>query len=95
MTGQDENLKDLMHLRYQDLPEAERYRWDIINLMAKTDGKYVEMMSRCVELERKYDVVLNELTTQQMDTICDFLMHCEAMSDRMLEIACTYMRFPG
>ena len=95
MTGQDENLKDLMHLRYQDLPEAERYRWDIINLMAKTDGKYVEMMSRCVELERKYDVVLNELTTQQMDTICDFLMHCEAMSDRMLEIACTYMPFPG
>mgnify|MGYP007057742352 CR=1 FL=1 len=59
MTGQDENLKNLMHLRYQDLPEAERYRWDIINLMAKTDGKYVEMMSRCVELERKYDIVLN------------------------------------
>ena len=45
-------------------------------------------------LERKYNDVLSELTTEQMDIICDFLTHCEAMSDRLLELACTYMRFP-
>ena len=82
-------------MKYQHLQKAESIRWDIINLMAKTDGKYSEMMDRCLELEAKYEIVLNELTTEQMNTICDFLMHCEAMSDRMLEIACTYMRFPG
>ena len=32
--------------------------------------------------------------TAQMDIICDFLTHCEAMSDRLLELACTYMRVP-
>ena len=84
----------MVNLKYQNLPEAERYRWDIINLMAKTDGKYAEMMDRGVKLEAKYEIVLNELTTEQMNIICDFLMHCEAMSDRLLELACTYMRFP-
>ena len=81
-------------MKYQNLPEAVNIRRDIINYMAKTDGRYSQMLRRCVELEAKYDIVLNEVTTEQMDIICDFLTHCEAMSDRLLELACTYMRFP-
>lgn len=38
---------------------------------------------------------MNALATEQMGIIRDFLTHCEAMSDRLLELACTYMRFPG
>ena len=81
-------------MKYQSLPEAAKYRKDIINLMAKTDGVYTEMLRQCVELEAKYDRVLSVISTEQMDTVCDFLTHCEAMSDRLLELACTYMRFP-
>jgi len=81
-------------MKYQRLPEAADYRREIIHLMAKTDGKYAEMLQQCVKLEEKYNCVLSEITTEKMDVICDFLMHCEAMSDRVLEIACTYMRFP-
>ena len=60
-------------MRYQNLPEAAKYRWDIIQLMAKTDSVYTEMLRRCVELEVKYDAVLNTVSTEQMDIICDFL----------------------
>ena len=81
-------------MRYQNLPKPMQIRWDILNYMAKTDAKYIDMLKRCVELEANYESVIQSLSTEQMDIICDFLMHCEAMSDRMLELACTYMRFP-
>lgn len=81
-------------MKYQSLPEPEKFRCEIINLMAKTDGKYTEMLHQCSDLEAKYEDVLKVLTTDQMDHICDFLTHCEAMGERLLELACTYMRFP-
>jgi len=81
-------------MKYQPLPEAEKIRMEWIDLLTKTDETYTEMLRRCIELERKYECVRNALSTEQMDIICDFLSHCEAMSERMLELACTYMRFP-
>lgn len=81
-------------MKYRDLPNAERLRYEIINLMAKTDGRYNAMLQENAELERKFNAVLSELTTEQMDIICDFLTHCEAMSDHLLELACTYLCFP-
>ena len=61
-------------MKYQNLPEAVDVRRDIINYMAKTDGRYSQMLRHCVELEAKYDIVLNEVTTAQMDIICDELV---------------------
>ena len=84
----------MSYVKYENLPEPECIRKDIMNLLAKADGKYMAMMQQCMELETKYEQVINTITTEQMDTICDFLTHCEAMSDRLLELACTYMRFP-
>ena len=66
----------------------------VVELLARNDIQYSSMLRENAELERKYNAVLTEITTEQMDIICDFLMHCEAMSDRMLELACTYMVFP-
>ena len=51
-------------MKYQNLPEAVDVRRDIINYMAKTDGRYSQMLRHCVELEAKYDIVLNEVTTE-------------------------------
>ena len=65
-----------------------------IELMAEENSQYQAMLRENAKLENKFNAVLSELTTEQMDTICDFLTHCEAMSDRLLELACTYMRFP-
>ena len=84
----------MITMKYQNLSEAYKFRWEILHLVGNVDSKYTEMFQQCAELEAKYDHVLNELSTEQMDIICDFLTHCEAMSDRLLELACTYMRFP-
>ena len=65
-----------------------------IELLAGADFQYRQMLQENAELERRFNEVLLVVSTEQMDIICDFLMHCEAMSDRMLELACTYMRFP-
>ena len=65
-----------------------------VELLAGENAQYKMMLRENAELERKFNAVLSELSTEQKDTICDFLMHCEAMSDRLLELACTYMRFP-
>lgn len=66
----------------------------LIELLARENIQYQKMLRENAELERKFNAVLSEISTEQMDTICDFLTHCEAMSDRLLELACTYMRFP-
>ena len=81
-------------MKYQHLPEAIQIRRDILHYMAKTDPTYTDMLKQCTELEAKYEAVLQTISTEQMDIISDFLMHCEVMSDRMLELACTHMRFP-
>lgn len=65
-----------------------------VELLAGENSQYQMMLQENAELERKFNAVLSELSTEQMDIICDFLTHCEAMSDRLLELACTYMRFP-
>lgn len=65
-----------------------------VELLASENAQYRSMLREHAELERKFNAVLSELTTEQMDIICDFLTHCEAMSDRLLELACMYMRFP-
>lgn len=76
------------------MEERVKRRMLTIELLAQENSRYREMLQENAELERKFNAVLSDLTTEQMDTICDFLSHCEAMSDRLLELACTYMRFP-
>lgn len=79
----------------ESLDNCVKRRMQAVETLAWDNAQYKAMLQENAILEHKFNDVLSELTTEQMNTICDFLMHCEAMSDRMLEIACTYMRFPG
>ena len=76
------------------MDDRVRRRKLAVELLAEENSQYRIMLRENAELERKFNDVLSELITDQMDIICDFLTHCEAMSDRLLELACTYMRFP-
>ena len=76
------------------MEERVKRRMLTIELLAQENSQYRQMLQENAELERKFNAVLSDLTTEQMDIICDFLTHCEAMNDRLLELACTYMRFP-
>jgi len=74
--------------------EQVRHRMLTLELLAGADGEYMRMLQENAGLERQFINVLSVLPTEQMDIICDYLMHCESMSDRVLELACIHMRFP-
>lgn len=58
--------------------------WDI----GQQDPKYAQMGEALRELEKQYELVLQSLPDTSRDIICDYVSLCEAMSWRMLEIAC-------
>ena len=62
--------------------------------MAQKDPQYAQMLKQLGELEQRYEEVLQTLPTEQQDVICDFVSQCEAMSWRMLEIACEERKKP-
>ena len=76
------------------MDEQVQRRMKLIELLAKGDEEYSRMLRENRELERKHDEVLQTLPTEQRDAVCDFVTQCEEMSWRILELACTYMRFP-
>ncbi len=61
--------------------------WEIWN-KGHSDPKYARMLVRLRAMEPGYEAVLKEISAQQQYTIQDYLMLCEDMSWRMLEIAC-------
>lgn len=71
-----------------------RRRMNTIDLIAKGDAEYHRMLKEVRQLEKQYDMILQTLSADQQDIVCDYLSLCEEMSERKLELACTFMRFP-
>lgn len=76
-------------MREQD---AEKRLWKIWEL-SQTDPEYREMLLQMRQLETAYDGVLASLPEDQEDVIREFVSQCEAMSWRVLQIACMQMQF--
>lgn len=70
----------------------EKY-WKIWD-MAQENPMYRMMLLRLRKLDREYEAALLDLTDDQRMCVCDFVALCEAMSERMQEIACEQMDFP-
>jgi len=66
--------------------------WKIWKL-SQTEPEYHEMLMEIRETEKKYEEALDLLPKEQEATIRDFVSLCEAMSWRMLQIACSLMCF--
>lgn len=62
----------------------------IDNLVAK-DPAYREMLLRCGILEKRFDAMVKALPDESRGLAWDFVMLCEDMSRRALEIACENM----
>ena len=58
-------------------------------------AQYQAMLAEIRILEKKYDAVLQTLSGEHRDIICDYVSLCEEMSWRMLEFACEQMKPPG
>lgn len=55
---------------------------------AQEDPQYRLLFLRLQKLDRDYEQALLALNDAQRETVCDYVALCEAMSERMLEIAC-------
>lgn len=73
--------------------EKVRRKMAALQMLANGDDRYYAMLLRLRELEKEYDAVIRELPAEQQDTVWEFAAQCEAMSHRMLEIACENMDF--
>lgn len=63
--------------------------WD----MAQRDPQYRGMLLRLRRLDGEYEAALRALSEDQREAVCDFVALCEAMSERMMRIACEQMEF--
>ena len=66
---------------------------DRVEELTKKDIKYKRMLTKCVALERRFDDIISQLSMKERDVVWDFVMLCEDMSTRKLEIACEHMEF--
>ena len=73
--------------------ENIRQKMEQIDKLSLKDEKYAQMLAECVIKERAFDRFTSELTDEQQDLVWGFVMHCEDMSIRKLEIACEHMEF--
>ena len=64
---------------------------DYIDSLIANDPVYREMLSRCGVLEKQFDAMVKELPDEHRALAWDFVMLCEDMSRRALEIACENM----
>lgn len=52
------------------------------------DPQYAALYQQMYELERRFEETMLRLDYDARDVVMDYVMHCEAMSWRMLEFAC-------
>ena len=54
---------------------------------ARTDGEYVRLYAEALVLEREFEQALVDLPDEVQDAVWRYLFHCEAQSERLLELA--------
>ena len=76
-----------------DLPLAVQNKYMRVWYIAQKDREYKKMQEELFVLEARYYAVLEKLSEREEEAIIDFVLTCEDMSRRMLEIACEEMEF--
>ena len=71
-----------------------RHKLDYIDSIIANDPVYREMLHRCSVLEKRFDAMVKALPEESRALAWDFVMLCEDMSRRALEIACAHMETP-
>lgn len=68
-----------------------RKKLAFVDALSGIDKEYNEMMRQCAALEKRFDAMVAELPQEQQELAWDFIMLCENMSYRKLQLACTYL----
>ncbi len=64
-----------------------------VEILARTDRDYREMYKRCYTLEKHFDKIVSHLSDKEIDVAWSYVMLCQDMSLRKLELACSHMEF--
>ncbi len=56
---------------------------------ARSDWKYAQLHEEALVLEQEFELALVDLPDEIQDTVWRYLFHCEAQSERLLELAMT------
>ena len=72
---------------------VQKRAWKIWEL-SQMDGRYRKMLMDIRALEKEYEAAIAMLPQKQEDLVREYVSQCEAMSWRMLQIACAIMQFP-
>lgn len=54
---------------------------------AREDWEYARLHEKALVLEREFELALLELPDEIQDAVWRYLFHCEAQSERLLELA--------
>ena len=60
---------------------------EILKAHARSDPKYARMHRKALILEREFELALRDLPDEVQDAVWRYLFHCEAQSERLLELA--------
>lgn len=71
---------------------AKKRAWKIWEL-SQSETEYHDMLMETRILEKAYEDPLALLPRKEEDAVRDYVSQCEAMSWRMVQIACSMMRF--
>ena len=69
------------------------YKSTLIDSLADRDSIYQHQMRQLAALEKRFDKVVGNLSDQDRALVWDYVMLCEDMSQRKIQLACKYMVF--
>ena len=70
---------------------GKRDMMEKIEKLAKNDALYQDMLQQNKLLEERFDHLAKDLDQEKRAVLWDFVMHCEDMSVRKLELACSLL----
>ena len=59
-----------------------------VEILAACDEQYQQLLRENKLLERRFDQMVRRLSDEERSIAWDFVMNCEDMSRRLLELAC-------
>ena len=69
------------------MEQTVRERIEQLKKQARTDPESVRLHKEGVILERAFELALLDLPEEIQDTVWRYLFHCEAQSERLLELS--------
>ena len=75
------------------MEEQLRRKLAVLSAIARCDEEYVHLMEKLKREEKELDRQETAMCQTQRDAMWDYIGSCEAVSCRLLELACIHMEF--